>query len=273
MGAVPPQGQLVSCPNGKIRVGAGLTRLGRPWGVTRAPVPTEHEARVFLETAMSLGVDIFDTAPSYGESESRLGHFLAALGTAERARAFVATKFGEAWDGASDEIVVDHSYAALARSLERSLDRLGHIDLIQLHRSTADALCSAEVRRAFALARTLGVPAIGASVSRVEDARVALETLGVEWLQFPYHVGNAYMEPAFALAIEHGARVLVNRPFGMGAIVQQGEGGFPESAFRFILGQRFCGAILTGTASPAHLRENVAAFARSVGDNDAPESE
>lgn len=249
--------------NGNVRLGAGLTRLGRPWGVRRAPVPSEAEAREFLTTAMALGVDVFDTAPSYGTSEERLGAFLATLGTEARSRVFVATKFGEQWDAASGAIV-DHSYDALARSLETSLRRLGTVDLIQLHRTTPEALRSPDVRRALALARASGVAAIGASVSRVDDGRLALELLDAEWLQFPYHAGNAYMEEAFALAQAHGARVLVNRPFGMGALVEESPDDGAESAFRFILAQQFSGVILSGTASPIHLRENVAAFARAV---------
>lgn len=250
-------------PNGNVRLGAGLTRLGRPWGVRHAPVPCDAEAREFLVTAMALGVDVFDTAPSYGMSEERLGAFLGTLGTEARSRVFVATKFGEQWDAASGA-VVDHSYDALARSLERSLRRLGTVDLIQLHRTTSEALRSPDVRRAIALARASGVAAIGASVSRVDDARLALESLDAEWLQFPYHVANTYMEEAFHLAQAHGARVLVNRPFGMGALVEESPVEGAEAAFRFILAQQFSGVILSGTASPTHLRENVAAFARAT---------
>lgn len=258
---------LAVSPDGRVRLGAGLTRLGRPWGVRRAPVPSEEEARKFLACALALGVRTFDTAPSYGSSEARLGAFLTSLGPEARAVAFIATKFGEQWNPDTGDVAVDHSYDALARSLEASLHRLGAIDLVQLHRTTPDALRSTGVRRAFALARTSGVAALGASVTRVDDARLALDLLGVEWLQFPYHLGNANMEEAFELADEYGARILVNRPFGMGALVTGAAGSsddVAEAAFRFILEREFSGAILTGTASPAHLRWNLAAFARAV---------
>lgn len=256
-----------SCRDGRVLLGAGLTRLGRPWGVRPASIPSDDEARQLLACAIAQGVRIFDTAPSYGASEARLGNFLASLGPEARAGAFVATKFGEQWEPATGEVAIDHSYDALARSLESSLQHLGAIDLIQLHRSTPAALRSPGVRRAFAMARASGIPAVGASVTRVDDARLALELLGVEWLQFPYHLGNAYMEEAFDVALEYGARVLVNRPFGMGALVTSvGDEGddTAEAAFRFILQREFCGAILTGTASPVHLRRNVAAFASAL---------
>lgn len=246
-----------------VRLGAGLTRLGRPWGVRPAPVPSDDEARIFLETAFASGIRVFDTAPSYGASEERLGRFLGRLPAEDRLDVFVATKFGEQWDSATDATVVDHSYDALARSLENSLGRLTRIDLIQLHRPNAEAIRSVGVRRAFGLARSSGVPAIGASVSSIADARLALEVLDVAWIQFPFHVGNTYMEDVFALARDH--RILINRPFGMGALVAPHDAEARAAAFRHILARPFHGAILTGTASPEHLRENVEAFLRATG--------
>lgn len=243
-----------------VQLAAGLTRLGRPWGVRSTPVPTDHEAHTYLSAAVSLGVRIFDTAPSYGTSEARLGRFLQSLKRETRDTLFIATKFGEWWDTSTNAITVDHSFDALARSLDTSLRLLGPIDLIQLHRSDAPSLTSSGVRRAFAHARASGVGAIGVSVSRVDVAHVALEQDDLDWLQFPYHVGNSYMEEIFAMAERRGCRVLVNRPFGMGALVAGENTPSAVEAFGHILKQRFHGAVLTGTVSATHLGENLAAF-------------
>lgn len=245
-----------------VTLGLGLTRLGRPWGVRPSPVPSDQDAERFLADAVALGVRTFDTAPSYGSSERRLGRLLSTLAAARRADLFVATKFGEWWDAGSGAITVDHSYDALCRSLDASLAALGQVQLIQLHRPDTAALRSRDVARACAHARAMGVAHIGASVSRVEDARVALDALGVEWLQFPYHLGNTYMEEAFLLAAGRGARVLVNRPFGMGALVGGGGRYSAEDALRGVCAHPFRGAVLTGTISTPHLRENLAALER-----------
>jgi L-galactose dehydrogenase/L-glyceraldehyde 3-phosphate reductase len=77
--------------------------------------------------AIELGINYFDTAPSYGDgqSETNLG---AALGV-RRAQVYVGTKVqvdpGDLADVAG----------AITRSLEASLRRLGmdHVDLLQLH--------------------------------------------------------------------------------------------------------------------------------------------
>lgn len=257
-----------------VQLGLGLTQLGRRWGVRAAFVPTEEEGRELLTYAVNAGVRVFDTAPSYGSSEVRLGAFLRSLSLASRGRLIVMTKCGEDWDDSSGEGIVDHTYDALARSIERSLERLGHIDVLQLHRGNAAVLRSRDVHRAFESARALGIPEIGASVSDVESARVAVEEVGVSVLQFPFSDGNTYMEPAFDLARNAGRAVVINRPLGMGRLAYADEGAAVADsecltrAFAKVLAKRFDGAVLTGTSSATHLAMNVAAFERAASASD-----
>ena len=71
-----------------MEFGLGLIGIGKPWGFANPEVPDESQAMALLEKAFALGVRYFDTAPSYGSSEERLGRFLAALapgGTVGRA--------------------------------------------------------------------------------------------------------------------------------------------------------------------------------------------
>ena len=71
------------------------------------------------------------------------------------------------------------------------------------------------------------------------------------------------MAPAFAMARDAGLNVLVNRPFGMGRILPDAAGNTARAlteALAFILEQPFKGIILTGTRSPQHLDQSLAAF-------------
>ena len=80
---------------------------------------SQDRADATIEQVVAAGVNHFDTAASYGESELRLAPWLAS----NRSQVFLATKTGErAGDAARAE-------------LERSLERLGtdQVDLIQLH--------------------------------------------------------------------------------------------------------------------------------------------
>jgi aryl-alcohol dehydrogenase-like predicted oxidoreductase len=83
------------------------------WSVTQA------EADRILDLLLEAGVNHIDTAASYGESELRIGPWMAR----HRADFFLATKTGE------------RTYAAARDQLHRSLERLqtDYVDLIQLH--------------------------------------------------------------------------------------------------------------------------------------------
>src|SRR4029453_10367206 len=103
-------------------LGFGCGNVG---GLIIRGTPAERERGV--ARAMELGVNYFDTAPSYGdgESERNLGQVLKAL----RARVYVGTKFR------LDPPDLSDIPGAVARSLDAILSRLGmeRVDLLQLH--------------------------------------------------------------------------------------------------------------------------------------------
>jgi aryl-alcohol dehydrogenase-like predicted oxidoreductase len=243
-----------------VEFGLGLIGIGKPWGFAHPEVPPESQARALLDRAFSLGVRYFDTAPSYGYSEERLGRFLAGLTPVERASLRIATKFGEHWDAGRQEPFVDHSYDALVRSLDGSLERLRRVDFLQLHKTTPAALKDDAVARAFEYALSLGIAAIGASVSDVESACLAVANPSYGVLQLPYHVGQQTFAPAIEAAAARDMHIAVNRPFGMGRMLYDAEPVSKTSAFAFILRKPFRGVVLSGTKSPEHLAENWHAF-------------
>lgn len=247
-----------------IALGLGLIGIGKPWGHVPGDVPGEAEALRLLEYAMELGIRHYDTAASYGVSEERLGKFLAGLTAAERDLIFVATKFGEHWDVARQQPFVDHTLAALRGSLDTSVERLGRIDLLQLHKTTPEVLRSDDLRRAVEYARSIGIRQWGASVSDLESGEMAVADLGQSWIQLPFNVGSPRFGPVMDAATGRGMRVAVNRPFAMGAMLYAPEFKDRAEAFRFVLRRGFDGVVLTGTKSREHLRENVEAFDRAL---------
>lgn len=232
-----------------IELGLGLLSIGRPWGQRREPPPPEAGALALLEAALELGIRFFDTAPAYGASEAILGRFLG-----KNEGVFIATKMGEWWDPESGASTVDHGLEALKRSIDRSLERLGRIDLLQVHKATAENLLSEDVVRAVEYARGCGIRTFGASIPDLPAARAAAAAGWCSYLQFPYNAANTALAEVFPLAKAQGMRLIVNRPFAMGALAAGAE------AFSFVRKQDFSGVVLTGTKSVAHLRENHAAF-------------
>jgi aryl-alcohol dehydrogenase-like predicted oxidoreductase len=243
----------VDSPN--VQLGLGLIGIGKPWGHTPHGVPSDGEAAGLLEFAFELGIRYFDTAPSYGDgvSEERLGRFLRSMAPDQRALVTAATKFGEHWDANAAAPYADHRFDALRHSLDRSVERMGRIDVLQLHKTTAAVSTSDHVGRAWEYARSLGIARLGASVSDPESARLAWADPTLSVIQLPYN--RQFL--ALAPFIRKGKWIAVNRPFAMGARVH-------ADAFRFILERRFTGVILTGTTSKAHLRENWDLFQESI---------
>lgn len=101
-----------------------LGRLGREnsvliFGGAALSEVTEEAADTAIGQALDAGVDHFDTAADYGESEVHYGRWMPEI----RDRIFLSTKTG------------DREGDAARRSIERSLERLrvDYVDLIQLH--------------------------------------------------------------------------------------------------------------------------------------------
>lgn len=243
-----------------VQLGAGLIRIGREWGHVKQPIPPEAAALAFLEHAVDSGILYFDTAPSYGLSEERLGKFLQSVPEDVRARLTIATKFGEHWDANQWEPFVDHSFDALQRSLEQSIRRLGRIDVLQLHKTTVEVLRSPDLERAWEFARSLGIARLGASVSDVESAAETVADARYWCIQLPLNSGNEKFAPTMDAAAARGLFIAVNRPYAMGAMLEPNNPLSRTEAFRYLLARRFEGVILTGTASIAHLDENRSAF-------------
>src|SRR5690606_26485974 len=142
---------------------------------------TQGVADRAIETVLSYGVNHFDTAASYGNSERLLGPWLQH----NRDEVFLATKTGERRrDAARDE---------LHRSLERL--RTDHVDLWQLHNlvdkdewevalGPGGALEAAVAARDEGLVRFIGVTGHGLEVAARHAA--SLERFEFDSVLLPY---------------------------------------------------------------------------------------
>ena len=251
--------------NHTIKLGLGLIGIGREWGHVKSAIPNEAEVRDFLEYAHSIGVDFFDTAPAYGTSEERLGRFLASISPTDRQRVTVATKVGEKWNAEYCISTVDHSYDGLRQSLERSLEHLGAVDLVQLHKSSTASLASDAFARFCDYAKSIGVRTIGASVSDYDTALHACYNARIDTIQLPYNSSNTIFSNIIDQISSCEKLTIINRPFNMGKLLAENPNSLTPSdqmvaAFKFILSRRFNGVVLTGTKSKLHLLQNIECF-------------
>lgn len=162
------------------------------FGAAALAAMRQEKADQVLELLLAHGVNHIDTAASYGDSELRVGAWMAH----HRDRFFLATKTGE------------RTAAGARASIERSLERLGveRIDLIQLHNlvdegewetafgpgGAVEALLEARDR---GQVRFLGVTGHGTRAPEMH--RRSLERVPFDSVLFPYTV-TMLAVPAYA---------------------------------------------------------------------------
>jgi aryl-alcohol dehydrogenase-like predicted oxidoreductase len=162
------------------RTGHDSTRI--IFGAAALSDVSQADADRTIELVRRYGVNHFDTAASYGESELRLGPWLEE----HRAEVFLATKTGERTRQAA--------YDQIRRSLERL--RVDQIDLIQLHNlvdpgewetamGPGGALEAAIAAREEGLVRFIGVTGHGTTVAAMHKR--SLERFPFDSVLLPYN--------------------------------------------------------------------------------------
>jgi aryl-alcohol dehydrogenase-like predicted oxidoreductase len=226
------------------RSGLNVSEIGLGCGVTGATFVQGDEAaqQALAERALELGINLFDTAPLYGDgrSEVALGRSLRALG----ATPYVTTKVGLTPADLEDPTV------AVRRSLEQSLERLGlaAVDVLTLHNRidhvrddreravSADDVARGAIRDALAavkesgLARFVGITGLG----RPDALRQVIEQGGFDTCQVQVNILN----PSAVQPAPVGFRL---RDFGQLADVAA-NGGTGVLAIRVLAGGAFCPA-------------------------------
>jgi aryl-alcohol dehydrogenase-like predicted oxidoreductase len=153
---------------------------------------TQAEADRTIELLFRYGINHFDTAASYGDSELRLGPWLER----RRGDVFLATKTGE------------RTYQAAYDQIRRSLERLrvDQVDLIQLHNlvdpaewetalGPGGALEAAIQAREEGLVRFIGVTGHGVTVAAMHTR--SLERFDFDSVLLPYNY-SMMQNPSYA---------------------------------------------------------------------------
>lgn len=227
-------------------VGLGTVKLGRNTDVKYPQpfeLPSDEQVAALLDHALKLGVNLVDTAPAYGRSESRLAPWAS--------RFVVCTKAGEQYDGRS---TYDFSPGAILASVQQSLQRLQvlRLDLLLLHSDGRDVENIRAALPALRRLKTEGkVRAVGISAKTQEGVLEAIDGLDVVMAPF----GPADRTRGAALQMAHDA--------GLGIIaikaLDGGRAADPADAIRFVLARKFVDCVVVGTVDPAHLEAAVRA--------------
>ena len=126
----------------------------------------EHDVARLLHGALDLGIALFDTAPSYGVSEQRLGRHLAG----QRTQVILSTKLGYGVEG-----VPDWTGPCIAAGIDAALARLrtDWLDIAHLHSCPPETLKRDDVLKALEDAVRDGKVRVAAYAGDGDGLRVA----------------------------------------------------------------------------------------------------
>jgi pyridoxine 4-dehydrogenase len=256
------------------RMGFGAMRLtGR--GIWGEPTDRGEAVRV-LRRAVELGVNLIDTADSYGPHVAE--EIIAEALYPYPDGLFIATKGGLERPG-PDRWTPNGRPEYLRRQLEGSLRRLKveRIDLWQLHR--VDRAVPADVQfeaiREFqrqGLVRLAGLSEV--SVSQIEQARRIVEVASI---QNRYNVFDREWEAELEYCERNEMAFIPWFPLAAGAleeggplarVAQRHDASVHQIALAWLLARSPVMLVIPGTSSVAHLEENIAAAEIKLSDED-----
>jgi aryl-alcohol dehydrogenase-like predicted oxidoreductase len=256
------------------RLGFGAMRITGK-GIWGDP-PDREAARAVLRRAVELGVDLIDTADSYGPevSEELIAEALYPYPEA----LVIATKGGLERSGPGKwhrNAHPDHLREACEGSLQRL--RVERIDLYQLHAPDPDIPVAESLGELNALQNEGKIRHVGVSNFDTEQLAQARELSTVVSVQNRYSVNDREHESVLEACERDGLGFLPWFPLGAGSIDEHSplaevasrhDASPMQIALAWLLHKSPAMLPIPGTSSVDHLEENVAAASIELSDED-----
>jgi aryl-alcohol dehydrogenase-like predicted oxidoreductase len=245
-------------------LGLGTVKLGRDQGVKYPngfKIPDDNEAQMLLKLARDLGINLIDTAPAYGASETRLGPLLRG----QRQDWVIVSKVGEEFE--SGQSSHDFSAAHTRLSVERSLKRLetDFIDLVLVHSDGDDLMILNQcgVYQALAeLKREGKIRGYGFSGKTVEGGLLALQE--GDCAMVTYNLNEQSEKPVLDYAAAYGKAVLIKKALASGHVCLSPGVDPVQASFELLFQHPGVTGAIVGTINPLHLAHNVATAAAVI---------
>ena len=235
----------------------GGTKFGRVNGVKYPSpfrLPSDDELSELLALAKELGINLVDTAPSYGNSEERIG---ALVGNDPHW--IIATKVGELF--MNGRFIFDFSPASIRDSVEqsRSCLRRDFLDIVILHLPDNDETV---LRNGETIATLLDlqdkgiIGLVGASTKTVAAGKVAIKTCDL--VMIALNEADQSQRPVLQAAAAAERGVLIKKP------LNSGHADDADAALRNLVCQNGVTSLVAGTINPSHLQQNATAVQRAL---------
>ena len=208
----------------------GGVEIGMPYGIgvrSKADMPSRASSIRLLHSAIDNGINLFDTARMYGNSESVMGQAFQG----RRDHVVISTKCRYL----RDEFGVLPSPAKMKEIIERSLQeslialQTDFVDIYMLHQADIEILGNDMVADIFINFKKKGViRATGVSTYTMEETKKALESGNWDVIQLPFNLMDQSQEALFSLTAEKEIGIMVRSVLFKGILSDKGRNLHPE---------------------------------------------
>jgi len=232
----------------------------------------EKAVEKLLNTAVDLGVTLFDTARGYGASEGRIGKYLSK----RRSEIVLSTKVGYSVPGFKD-----WTYECIIAGVDAALKllRTDYIDIVHLHSCPVSVLKESGVIDALEKTKEAGKIKVAAYSGENENLEYAIESGRFGSIQTSINIADQRnLDNLLPIAKDKGLGVIAKRPaanspwrFARQPIGRYSEeywlrlkkmnilqqDNLQETALRFTAYTWGVDSIISGTSNIKHLEENI----------------
>src|SRR5690606_34183294 len=189
----------------------GGVEIGIPYGIgikSEADMLTEHDAIRLLHNAVNKGINFFDTARLYGNSESIMGKAFAGM----RDKVILSTKCTHFRNSKGQLFPDDRLRELVTSSVRESLRALqtDYLDVFMLHQADVEILKNETIVRTFADLKEKGITrAIGVSTYLPDETEAVIASGIWDVVQLPFNLMDQRQQQHFAHAHEKGVGIVV----------------------------------------------------------------
>lgn len=207
----------------------GGVEIGMPYGIgvnDTADMLSEPEAINLLHTALDSGINFFDTARMYGESETIMGKAFKQ----RRDEVIICTKCRHFLDNEGRIPDSPDLKEIIENSLNDSLTSLqtNHAEVFMLHQVNLEILKNEEIASVFLNLKKKGkIRATGVSTYTSEETQRAIEAGVWDVIQIPFNLMDQRQGTFFSVAEEKGIGLVVRSVLMKGLLSDRGKNLHP----------------------------------------------
>ena len=248
-------------------LGLGTVKLGRTAGVKYPDsfkIPDDVQTLKLLSEASDLGINLIDTAPSYGNSEQRLGQLLPKLNR----EWVIATKVGELFNADLAQSHYNFTAEFIKQSVVQSLKNLRRdvLDIVLIHSDGNDQ----HIIQHLGVLEILNdlkqqglIRATGMSTKTVNGGLLALQQSDIAMVM--HNLGYQDEQAVLDQAATSNKAVFIKKALNSGHLASSSSVTDPvQASFDSIYQNPAVTSIVIGTITLSHLTSNVSKAVKAL---------